>query len=66
MIVNSGEPSKSFSFPFIPGVLRLSMKELLGVACICSSSKSNSVGDGGLEKKVKRFVINNTYKILRQ
>lgn len=32
-----------------PGVLRLLMKAFFGV-CICSSSKSNSVGVGGLEK----------------
>lgn len=35
--------------PATPGVLRLLMKAFLGVAC--SSSKSNSVGVGGLGKE---------------
>lgn len=35
----------------IPGVLRLLRKAFFGVLCICSSSKSNSVGDGGLKEK---------------
>lgn len=33
----------------IPGVRRRLMKEFLGVIKVCSSSKSNSVGEGGLE-----------------
>lgn len=38
----------------IPGVLRRLRKAFFGVVCICSSSKSNSVGVGGLKKQNKK------------
>lgn len=44
----------AMDFFISPGVLRLLRNEFFGVLCICSSSKSNSVGVGGL-KKIKTF-----------